>query len=453
MGSAKPVRTSGADDARGGGPWLGMAATVLAVIAVAALRHGINAVDLTHVVAVALIGVALSVGLDRLSRARRDAKAAIRGLSLREAHLQSILDTVPDALVVIDDRGVIQSFSAAAERLFGWRADEAQGRNVSVLMPAPYAKAHDGYLLRYLTTGERRIIGIGRIVVGLRRDGTTFPMELSVGEAPGGDRRLFTGFVVDLTERQDNAARLQDLQAELVHASRVSSMGEMASSLAHELNQPLSAVAMLMRGARRLADRNDPADRPRLLEALDNAADQALRAGEVIRRLRDFMGRGETERRVESLSKIIREASALALAGSKDRRVNVTQNTDPTCDHVLVDRVQIQQVLVNLLRNAMDAMRADEAGARGEIMISAVPQDAHWVDVAVRDNGAGIDDDVRETLFTPFTTTKKDGMGIGLSICRTIVESHGGTIRAESNPEGGATVRFTLMRESEAPDE
>ncbi len=170
----------------------------------------------------------------------RAAAGALEHLAEREAHLRSILDTVPDAMVVIDERGVMQSFSAAAERLFGWKAEEAIGRNVSELMPEPYRSAHDGYLTRYLRTGERRIIGLGRVVVGERRDGSTFPMELSVGEMEGGAHKAFTGFVRDLTERETTERRLQDLQSELVHVSRLTAMGEMASALAHELNQPLS---------------------------------------------------------------------------------------------------------------------------------------------------------------------------------------------------------------------
>ena len=170
----------------------------------------------------------------------------------REAHLQSILDTVPEAMIVIDERGFIQSFSSAAERLFGCQAAEVIGRNVSILMPTPYRENHDGYLLRYMTTGERRIIGIGRVVVGQRKDGSTFPMELAVGEMKSGDQRYFTGFIRDLTERQQTEARLQELQSELVHISRLTAMGEMASTLAHELNQPLSAIANYLKGSRRL---------------------------------------------------------------------------------------------------------------------------------------------------------------------------------------------------------
>ena len=173
----------------------------------------------------------------------------------RAAHLASILDSIPDAMIVIDEHGLIQSFSSAAERLFGHTAADALGKNVKMLMPSPYREDHDGYLDRYMRTGERRIIGIGRVVVGQRHDGSTFPMELAVGEMHVRDRRFFTGFIRDLTERQQTEARLQELQSELVHMSRLTAMGEMASALAHELNQPLSAIANYMKGSRRLLAR------------------------------------------------------------------------------------------------------------------------------------------------------------------------------------------------------
>jgi two-component system sensor kinase FixL len=335
----------------------------------------------------------------------------------------------------------MQSFSAAAERLFGWGQDDVIGRNVDMLMPSPYREAHDSYLARYLATGERRIIGIGRVVVGQRRDGSTFPMELSVGEIRVARHRFFTGFVRDLTERQETDARLQELQSELVHVSRLTAMGEMASALAHELNQPLSAIANYLRGSRRLLEKGDPADLPRLAEALEKAGDQALRAGDVIHRLRDFIGRGETERRIESISKLIEEASALALVGVKELGVRVTMQFDPRADLVLADRVQIQQVVINLLRNAVDAMR----GVRnGELTVRAANQGDGFTLVTVSDTGSGMSDEVMGRLFEPFMTTKKEGMGVGLSICRTIVEAHGGSIWAENNEGAGATFAFTL---------
>ena len=372
--------------------------------------------------------------------------SALKSSSEQEALLQSILDTVPDAIVLIDEAGRIQSFSAAAERMFGWTAAEVLAENVSVLMPSPYREGHDAFLERYMNTGERRIIGLGRVVSGQRRDGSTFPMELAVGEVKLHERRLFTGFVRDLTERQKTETRLQELQAELVHVSRLLAMGEMASALAHELNQPLSAVANYLAGSRKLLQRDGPGDRPRLIEALDKAVQQTLRAGDVIRRLRDFLGRGEHETRLESLRKLIEEASALALVGAKELGVRVTFNFAAQDDLVFADRVQVQQVLINLVRNALDAMRGSE---RRELVIRTATRHDGFTEVSVSDTGSGLSDDVKELLFSPFMTTKKDGMGVGLSISRGIIESHGGEIWGESNSAGGATFRFTLPTASE----
>jgi two-component system sensor kinase FixL len=310
-----------------------------------------------------------------------------------------------------------------------------------MLMPNPDRERHDGYLARYASTGERHIIGIGRIVTGQRRDGTTFPMHLSIGEMQSGGEPFFTGFVRDLTEHQQTQARLQELQSELVHVSRLSAMGEMASALAHELNQPLAAISNYMKGSRRLlADSPDP-NRSKIENALDRAAEQALRAGQIIRRLRDFVSRGESEKRVESLSKLIEEAGALGLSGAREQGVQLRFNLDPEHDQVLVDRVQIQQVLVNLFRNALDAM-ADSP--QRELIASNVRVADDMIEVAIFDTGPGIPDDVMPNLFQTFFTTKETGMGVGLSISRSIVEAHGGRMWAESNRSGGATFRFTL---------
>jgi two-component system, LuxR family, sensor kinase FixL len=362
-------------------------------------------------------------------------------LRRRENHLRSILDTVPDAMIVIDGAGIIQSFSAAAERMFGYSEQEAIGQNVMVLMPEPDRTRHDGYIARHRRTGERRIIGIGRIVTGKRRDGTTFPMHLSVGEMESGGEPYYTGFIRDLTEHQQTQAKLQELQSELVHVSRLTAMGEMASALAHELNQPLAAITNYMKGSRRLlAGSHDP-NIQKIEGALDRAAEQALRAGQIIRRLRDFVSRGESERRVESLAKLIEEAGALGLAGAREQSVQLRFNVNPLADLVLVDRVQIQQVLVNLFRNALEAMAQSP---RRELVTTNRRVGDDMIEVEVSDSGTGFPDDVKPNLFQTFFTTKETGMGVGLSISRSIIEAHGGRMWAENNDAGGATFRFTL---------
>jgi two-component system, LuxR family, sensor kinase FixL len=428
--------------AGGFGP--GLLATALSLFLapffVADFQH-LSMPEIVSAAAFAAIGLGMAWGGEQLQQNRLRAATSTQDALAREAHLQSILDTVLDAMIVIDERGAIHSFSTAAERLFGYRPAEVAGQNIKMLMPSPYRESHDGYLERYLRTGEKRIIGIGRVVVGERKDGSTFPMELSVGEMRSSNQRYFTGFIRDLTERQKTESRLQELQSELFHISRLTAMGEMASTLAHELNQPLSAIANYLKGSRRLLESNPDERSTMVRDAMDKAADQALRAGEIIRRLRDFVARGESERRVESVKKLVEEASALALVGAKDRGIRVRFVFDPTIDLVLVDRVQVQQVLLNLMRNAIEAM---EGAPNRELVVSAIPADDDMVAISVADTGHGIAPDVSAQLFQPFFTTKRQGMGVGLSISRTIVEAHGGQIGVESNPIGGTIFRFTL---------
>jgi two-component system sensor kinase FixL len=362
-------------------------------------------------------------------------------LRTRESHLRSILDTVPDAMIVIDGYGTIQLFSSAAKRLFGYLEQEAVGKNVRELMPEPDRTRHDGYIARYRSTGERHIIGIGRIVTGKRRNGTTFPMHLTIGEMQSNGRIYFTGFVRDLTEHQQTQARLQELQSELVHVSRLSAMGEMASALAHELNQPLAAISNYMKGSRRLLAGSADPNTPKIENAMDRAAEQAIRAGQIIRRLRDFVSRGESEKRIESLSKLIEEAGALGLAGAREQNVQLRFDLNPDADLVLADRVQIQQVLVNLFRNALEAMAHVP---QRELTATNLKVADDMIEIVVSDTGTGFHDDVMPNLFQTFFTTKETGMGVGLSISRSIIEAHGGRMWAENNGSGGATFRFTL---------
>jgi two-component system sensor kinase FixL len=427
-----------------GGLGPGLLATALSVLlGLFAIMNsaGISLPEIVNAALFTMIGVGISWSGEQLLRNRIQAATSAREALAREAHLTSILETVPDAMIVIDEDGIVQSFSSAAERLFGYTAPEVTGKNIKMLMPSPYRENHDDYLKRYLRTGERRIIGIGRLVVGERKDGSTFPMELAVGEMRSGERHFFTGFIRDITQRQQSEARLQELQSELVHISRLTAMGQMASALAHELNQPLLAIAGYMKGSRRLLEGSAEESSSLVRDALDKAGDQALRAGQIIRRLRDFVAQGDSERRIESVKKLIEEASALALVGTKDQGVRVRFQFDPAVDLVLVDKVQIQQVLLNLLRNSVEAM---EASPRRELVISTAAGDDDMIAISVADTGSGIAPEVASQLFEPFITSKAHGMGVGLSICRTIVEAHGGRIAVEPNAAGGTIFRFTL---------
>ncbi|MDR2858248.1 MAG: PAS domain S-box protein [Novosphingobium sp.] len=360
---------------------------------------------------------------------------------LREVHLHSILETIPEAMIVIDARGRILSFSAAAERMFGYAEQELLGENVSVLMPSPDRERHNGYIDNYLDSGERRIIGIGRVTTARHRDGSTFPIDLHVGEARIEGEPVFTGFIRDLTERQEAEHRLHDLQSELAHVSRITAMGTLATSIAHELNQPLTVIANYVEAARDMLVEPDPATLALVRETLDECAAQSVRAGQIVRRLRDFISRGETERGVESLARVIHEAIALALVGAGERAVEVELRLDPDADKVLIDRIQIQQVILNLVRNALEAMA--ECPVR-QIRASSVREQG-LVRVTIEDSGPGLAESVAAQLFQPFVSTKTEGMGLGLSICHTIVNGHGGRIWAEPSPLGGTAFHLTLI--------
>jgi two-component system sensor kinase FixL len=292
-----------------------------------------------------------------------------------------------------------------------------------------------------LTTGEKRIIGVDRVVVGRRKDGSTFPMKLAVGEMRRGDLVYFTGFIRDLTERQQSAAMLDQAQSELARLARLNELGAMASTLAHELNQPLSAIANYVQGSRRMLQSMDASVPPALITALDETAKQALRAGEIIRHLREFVTRGDTDKAPEDIKELIEEAGALALVGSRERGIKSIFEFSSASGMVLADRVQIQQVLINLMRNAIEAMRDTE---RKELIVRTSPTGTKRMEVEVADTGPGISDEIAPNLFQPFVTSKPSGMGIGLSISKRIIESHGGDLIVRRNEAGGATFSFSL---------
>jgi two-component system sensor kinase FixL len=395
----------------------------------------------------AMVGGGISWFGEQLRRTRVRSRRHAQDLKAREAHLRSILDAVPDATVVIDGNGVIQSFSAAAERLFGYQESAVVGSNVSMLMPSPYREAHDHYIGRYLTTGEKRIIGIDRVVSGQRKDGSTFPMKLEVGEMKSSERRFFTGFIRDLTERQETEHQLQELQTELARLSRLTAMGEMASTLAHEINQPLSAISNYLQGCNRLLETVDHPNAQKIRDALAETTKQTLRAGNIIRQLREFVARGETEKHPENINKLVEEASALALVGAKEEGVKTLFRFDIHIDPVLVEKVQIQQVLLNLMRNAIEAMHGCP---RKELLVATAKADRDMIEVSVADTGSGLAEEITDRLFQPFVTTKPAGMGVGLSISKRIIDAHGGEMWAEPNPGGGTVFRFTLQSAAEA---
>ena len=354
--------------------------------------------------------------------------------------LAAIEEASIDAIITIDTAGIMQTFNPASERIFGYRPAEAIGQNVKMLMPNPFHDQHDSYLSNYISTGEKKIIGIGRVVTGRKKDGSTFPMELAVGEAIVQGRPLFVGFVRDLSEHESSHRRIQELQAGLFHVSRLSEMGQVASSLAHEVSQPLAAIMNFAQAAEQILQSGQD-NSAVIMGLLAKIEQQASRGSEIVKRLRNFVEKRDMDRRRERLGSVIDEALALSLVGARGRDLQVRLAADTGDATVNIDRVQIQQVLVNFIRNAIDAM---DGSAQREIMIETVIEDEGRVQVIVSDLGSGVDEKLAKQLFDAFVTTKENGMGVGLSICKAIIEAHGGSIGFRPNVPRGTAFFFTL---------
>jgi two-component system sensor kinase FixL len=356
---------------------------------------------------------------------------------------ESIMATAVDGIIVIDTRGIIQSFNQGAERQFGYAAAEVVGRNVSMLMPMPDAQAHDGHIRRYLETGERRIIGIGREVHARRKDGTEFPIELAVGEFAQGGQRYFTGFTRDITARKNAERTARQRLDELAQVTRRSSMNNFATGFAHEVNQPLTAIVTMAQAQLRnlRAGRSDPGA---LEQSLEMIARQGVRISGIVQQMRDFLGKqraaGPSLHRPET---ILVDALHLLEYELLARRITVHREFQEDVGAVLVNRIQIEQVVFNVIQNAVQAMQTIEGDRVLTLGVRKSVTAPGLVEIAVSDTGIGLPDEA-ERIFEPFFTTREDGMGQGLSISRSIVEAHGGTIRALRNPGCGTTMVVTL---------
>jgi two-component system, LuxR family, sensor kinase FixL len=380
-------------------------------------------------------------GFGKVVRDITDEAAANLAVLRREQHLRSILASVPDAMIVFSENGMVSSFSKAAELMFGYASEEIIGHHIGMLVPDFRGDGPVSLGNIVVAAGLRQVVDDPTPEKGARKNGEFFPMQLAVGEALIANERIFTGFIRDLSARRRTERRVWELQSELLHMSRVSAMGTMASTLAHEINQPLTAIANYLETARAMIGGGGGPLLNEVAEALDLAAAQSLRAGTIIRRLRAFVEDGDTAFRTERLDLIVEEATSLGLLGAHEASIAVSIDVAAGRYHVRVDRIQIQQVLINLIRNAIRSMAASPTK---ELTIATSLDREGWMKVTVADTGSGIEPAIRRRLFEAFATTKQDGMGLGLSICRTIVEAHGGRIWSEAGTAGGSAFHFCV---------
>jgi len=363
-------------------------------------------------------------------------------MSTQEAYFETLMNAAVDAIIVIDQNGRIEIFNKAAEEVFGYVASEILGENVSRLMPEPDRSAHDQYLNNYHTSRNPKIIGIGREVVGLHKNGMKFSVLLSVGEVTGTETPRFIGIIRDLREHQRLEREVREMQSELVHATRLSELGEMTAGIAHEINQPLTAISTYANACHRMLT-NEQIDATELLNTLHLITDQAQRAGEVVRRLRTFTKKRLGQRQLLEINTIIDATIRLVEADIRARNFNLRKSLTPALPKVFADNIQIQQVVLNLIRNAMDAMESVPS-RENIITIETKLGEDNCVRVSVSDQGIGLTEDIAEKIFDSFFTTKVTGTGIGLSISRSIITAHGGILNYSPNQEDGVTFYFTL---------
>jgi len=360
----------------------------------------------------------------------------------REARLDAILETAVDGIITIDERGIIESVNAATEHIFGYTGDELVGRNVTLLMPPSYRLTHDGHIARYLRTGEPRIIGIGREAEGQHKDGRRFPIDLAVSEIRVGDSRLFTGVVRDISARREAEDEARRRSADLAHAARLSTIGELTSGMAHEINQPLTAMVNFAEACLRML-RSGNTDAQKLEDALGQIAAQGQRAGHIIRHLHRLARKGESERGEVDLGNLVREVLGLVSNELRASAIALHLMLDESLPAVKCDRIQIEQVVLNLVRNAMDVLEQGPANGR-ELTIRTRPVSGGIIELTVEDTGEGFGEDGDERIFELFFTTKTNGLGMGLSISRTIIEDHDGRLWASARPGGGAIFHVAL---------
>jgi two-component system sensor kinase FixL len=354
--------------------------------------------------------------------------------------LDVLMDTAVDAIIIIDSEGKILRFNRAAQELFIYTAEEVCGRNVSMLMSDNHSTRHDEYLKRYLDTGDARVIGLVLEETGVKSDGSTFPLKLSVGEVKGDGGSQFISIIHDLSEKRAGEDKVRQLEEQLLHADRLVILGELTAGIAHEINQPLTAIAAYADAGRHLVQRSSGGSPENINVICEKIAEQSRRAAEVVQRLRKLVQTGSVSKARHDINKIINNTILLFDYEIKKRLLKLEFFPAKGIDILYVDDIQIQQILINLVKNGLDAIRSS-GQTEGWITIH-VKKIGKVVSIEVQDNGSGVSQADRRHLFESFFTTKPKGVGLGLSICKNIAAAHGGNLRYERPVEGGS--RFTL---------
>ncbi len=357
------------------------------------------------------------------------------------AFSDAVVNSMVEAVITTDNKGLIQSFNEAAQKMFGYAFDEVKDKNATILMPHPCSENHEQYVAEYLKTKQKHIIGIGRELTAKHKDGTIIPIHISISEIYNCDNLMFVALIRDITQQlaSEEQARLHTEQ--LAHSHRLNSMGEMAAGIAHEINQPLTAISLFSQTAKNFCQLGKYEKLPVLFEKLSQ---QALRAGQVLERVQVMTRQGDKQKEVVDCKALVGEVRHLAESEARLRDINIRVGSCDYAINLFVDRVQIQQVILNLLRNGMEAMQSISCAKGAIIELQTKRVAKNNVQISVTDTGCGLSKSMTDKLFTPFSSTKKNGTGIGLSISKSIIEEHGGHIHFSENKPAGAIFYFTL---------
>jgi PAS domain S-box-containing protein len=386
---------------------------------------------------IVLLAIAYELGWDVVHAAQLATQ-----LRSSEARFRSVVDSVPNVILVVDATGVITFANANAETVFGYEREQIVGQRVEMLLPERLRGAHVPLRTEFVRQPEARPMGVGRELFAQRKDGVEVPVEVGLSPMRTGDKLFVLVSLVDVSERRRYERETVKQRDELAHLSRVAMLGELSGSLAHELNQPLTAILSNAQAAQRFLARNPP-DLDAVSAILSDIVKNDRRAGDVIQRLRSLLRKEEAERRPLAFNDVVVESLQLMRSDLLNRQVSVQTELAPSLPKVSGDRVQLQQVLLNYVINGCDAM--DGQPVHRLLLVRTQASDDGGIEVAVTDRGTGIPPDDIERIFEPFMTTKARGMGLGLAICRTIVEAHGGKAWASNNDaQRGATLHFAL---------